>query len=77
MKKTKTTIATTALILVLTFAATLVALPTATAHDPPLEIPTYAYISVAPNPVGVGQTAYINIWLDKVPPTATGGWGMV
>jgi len=30
------------------------------------------YINVAPNPVGVGQTAYLGFWLDKVPPTATG-----
>ena len=28
-----------------------------------------------PNPVGVGQTAYIGFWLDKVPPTAYQEYG--
>jgi hypothetical protein len=32
-------------------------------HVPPWEITTYAYISVAPNPVGVGQTAAIYMFL--------------
>jgi hypothetical protein len=38
-------------------------------------ISTYAFISVEPDPVGVGQTAYVNFWIDKVPPTAEGSWG--
>jgi outer membrane protein assembly factor BamB len=75
LENTKTTIATIALILTLTFAATLVSLPTAKAHTPPLDIPTYAYIFVAPNPVGVGQNVFVVFWIDKLPPTAQGGWG--
>jgi outer membrane protein assembly factor BamB len=35
----------------------------------------YAFLNIAPNPAGVGQTAYVNFWIDKVPPTAVGGWG--
>jgi outer membrane protein assembly factor BamB len=62
--------------LMLTIAVTLVALPAANAHTPAWTISTYAYINVAPNPVGVGQTAYVNFWLDKVPPTVEGNWGM-
>lgn len=63
--KTKT--ASIALILMLTISATLITfLPTVNAAD----FPTYAYITVAPNPVGVGQTVTIIAWLDKVPPTA-------
>jgi hypothetical protein len=61
--------------LVLTFAVTLVALPAANAHTPPWTVSTYAYIAVEPNPVGVGQTAYVSFWIDKVPPTAEGWWG--
>jgi hypothetical protein len=61
--------------LVLTFAVTLVALPAANAHTPAWTIPTYAFLNVAPNPVGVGQTAYVNFWLDKVSPTANSQYG--
>ncbi|MGB9842267.1 MAG: PQQ-binding-like beta-propeller repeat protein, partial [Candidatus Bathyarchaeales archaeon] len=57
--------------LVLTFAITLLALPIANAAD----IPTYAFISVAPNPAGVGQAVSVVYWLDKVPPTASGPLG--
>jgi outer membrane protein assembly factor BamB len=55
--------------LMLTMVVTLVALP-AYGRVPPISVPTYAYISVTPDPVGVGQTAFVNFWLDKVPPTA-------
>ncbi len=50
-------------------------MPNANAHTPAWTISTYAYIVAAPNPVGVGQTAYVNFWIDKVPPTAGGAWG--
>jgi outer membrane protein assembly factor BamB len=73
--KNKTKAAVIALFLVLTIAVTLVALPAANAHTPPWTIPTYAYLVVEPNPVGVGQTAYISFWIDKVPPTSEGPWG--
>jgi len=66
---------TIALILTLTFAATFVALPIVSAHDPPWDVPTYAYLYVAPDPIGVGQTAYVIFWLDKIPPTAAGAGG--
>ena len=58
------------LILLLSIAATLIALPTAEAHSPKWEIPTYAYLSVAPNPIGVGQRLFIVMWLDAVLPGA-------
>jgi hypothetical protein len=64
-----------ALFLVLTIAVTLVALPAANAHTPAWTIPTYAYLSVMPNPVGVGQAAYLGFWIDKVPPTAEAQYG--
>ena len=50
------------------------ALPTF-AHSPPFTIPTFAYISVQPNPCGVGQAASLNFWIDQVPPTANQAWG--
>ena len=45
------------------------------AHTPPYTIPTFAYISVQPNPVGIGQQASLNFWIDQVPPTANQAWG--
>jgi hypothetical protein len=41
------------------------ALSTSSAHTPKWNIPTYAYIETPMNPVGVGQTAYVYMWVDK------------
>ena len=41
-------------------------MPTAKAHTPAWQMPTFAYIAVAPNPVGVGQSVSIYIWLNQV-----------
>ena len=71
----KSKIATIALILLLTFSATILAMPIVSAHDPPQEVPTFAYLSVEPNPIGVGQTATIIFWIDKLPATAAGTGG--
>jgi hypothetical protein len=46
--------------------------PLASAHDPAWSIPTYAYVTAAPDTVGVGQYTLIVMWLDKYPPTAGG-----
>jgi len=62
-------------VLVLTFSAILVALPTVVAHDPPLEVPTWAYIAVTNNPIGVGQQVVVVFWPNKIPPTAFGPYG--
>ncbi len=72
----KTKISTIALILVLTISVTLVALPVVTAHDPPQTIDTYGFIVAQPNPIGVDQIVYISFWIDKVPPTAAGKYGL-
>ena len=61
-----------ALILCLTFAASLVALPIASAHTPPQTFPTFSYIALTPNPVGVGQSIYVVMWVSPNPPTAMG-----
>jgi hypothetical protein len=44
---------------------------TTSAHTPAWEITTFAYIHVAPNPVGVGQVTNVLMWVDKT----MGGWG--
>jgi outer membrane protein assembly factor BamB len=74
MSKNKTAIAI-ALFLMFSMATSLLALPTINAHDPALSIKTYAFVSAAPDPVGVGQQIVVFMWLDKVPPTAWGDYG--
>ncbi len=66
-----------ALLLILTYAISMVALPTASAHTPPLTYPTFAYLAVSPNPVGVGQSIYLIMWVSPNPPAAEGFGGDV
>ena len=53
-----------ALILMISIAIPLVNLPAAKAHTPPWDFPSYAYIVPAPEPIGVGQTGAIVMWID-------------
>jgi outer membrane protein assembly factor BamB len=71
MSKNKTAIAI-ALFLMATIAVMLITIPSANAHDPGWSIPTYSYVVVSPNPVGIDQTVTIAWWLDKVPAGAAG-----
>ncbi len=71
--KTKATLF--ALVLTLTFAVTFVALPIVSAHDPPWQTPTWAFLSVAPNPIGVNQQVIVVMWLNDYPRTAVGAYG--
>jgi len=63
--KGKTAIITISTLLILSIAASIVLTPNAAQiyPQPGTEIPTYAYINVAPNPAGVGQTVTINFFL--------------
>jgi outer membrane protein assembly factor BamB len=55
---------TIAILLITSMTASMMLVPTASAHTPPWQIPTFAYVFVAPNPVGVGQTVHVFIWLN-------------
>jgi hypothetical protein len=68
--KTKKT-ASIALILLLTISMSIAIFSTSV--QAANEIPTYLFIRAEPNPVGVGQPIYINLFLSK--PTATAGMG--
>jgi hypothetical protein len=70
--KNKTMATLIVLLLTLTIAVPLTALPIVNAHTPPWKIPTFAYIAVSPDPVGVGQQVLIVFWMSQLPPTATG-----
>lgn len=72
---TKRTALVLSTFLALTIVVPLVAFPIANAHTPAWQIPTYAYLTVAPNPIGVGQTTAVIYWLDIPPPTAGGSGG--
>jgi hypothetical protein len=78
MKTLKNKIAaiTIAIFFILSMTASMMLIPSANAHTPPWTIPTYAYINAAPNPAGVGQKVTVDMWLDKVPPTALEQYGM-
>jgi hypothetical protein len=73
--KNKTKISIIAFVLMLTFAVSIFALPTVTAHDPAWQTPTWAFLSVAPNPIGAGQQIIIVMWLNDYPRTAIGKYG--
>ncbi len=64
-----------ALTIMLTLSISIGTMSTAFAHSPPWIIPTYAYLAISPNPVGVKQPVFVVMWLDKVPPTAGGSAG--
>jgi len=73
--KNSKTLWTLTLVFVLALSTFAVTLQTVAAHDPPWEIPTYAYLVVSPNPVGVNQMVYVVMWLHGAPPTASGNAG--
>jgi len=61
-----------AMFLMLTMTIAMVAFPTVQAQT----LPSFLLINVAPNPIGVGQTAQVNAFLSKPPMTAgLGGSG--
>jgi hypothetical protein len=55
--------------------ASMTLLPAANAHTPAWTIPTWAFLSVAPNPVSTGQVVSVNFWINQVPPTAFNVYG--
>ncbi len=63
------------MLFMLSLPTSIMLLPTTSAHTPPWQVPTYAFMVVAPNPIGVGQQTTVAFWLDKVPIGAEGQWG--
>ncbi len=56
-----------AVLLMFSMAASMMLVPSASAHTPAWQIPTFAQINVAPNPVGVGQETVVVFWLGNAP----------
>ncbi len=45
-------------------------------HTAPVwQLKTYAFIDANPDPIGIGQTAFITFGIDKVPNTVSGAYG--
>ncbi|MCK5628329.1 hypothetical protein KAI12_02585, partial [Candidatus Bathyarchaeota archaeon] len=74
LQKNKT-LTSAALILILAAATLMATIPAVSAHDPPWDINTFGFISVAPDTVGVNQQVIMYMWLHIVPPTASGPYG--
>ena len=55
--------------------ASMVLMPNTFAHTPGWNIPTYSFIVVSPNPIGIGQTVNVNFWVNIPPPTASAQYG--
>jgi hypothetical protein len=70
--KNKTAAILIAILMTIAMVPTLMLLPTASAHDPPVDLPTYAYINVAPNPTGQGQQVLVIMWLTNLFSPAAG-----
>ena len=60
-----------AALLTFSMTASMMLIPNANAHSPPWNIPVAVYLSVAPNPVGLGQRVEADFWYTP-PPTAQG-----
>jgi outer membrane protein assembly factor BamB len=75
MNKRKTIAIVIAVLLTVTMASSTILIPNVNAHDPAWQIPTYSFIVVSPSPIGVGQTANVNFWVNLPPPTASAQYG--
>jgi hypothetical protein len=69
MLKNKTAAIAIAFILTLTTSLPLILVPDVQAA---LELPTIMNVALAPNPVGIGQTAFVSAFLSKPLPTTSG-----
>ncbi|MGD0071856.1 MAG: PQQ-binding-like beta-propeller repeat protein [Candidatus Bathyarchaeia archaeon] len=73
--KSKTMAIMIAVLLTVSMTASMMLVPNAGAHTPAVTYPTYSFMSVSPNPVGVGQTVRVNFWVNLPPPTASAQYG--
>jgi hypothetical protein len=64
--KNKTMAIMIALILTVSIGASTALIPSASAHTPSWNIPTYAYIVAEPNPIGVGQQMVVYMWVNQI-----------
>jgi outer membrane protein assembly factor BamB len=63
IKQNKIAALVIAILLTSTIATSLAFMPTASAHTPAWLIPTFPHIYAATNPIGVGQKAFVYLWV--------------
>ncbi len=73
--KSKTLTILIAAILTISIGTSIAFMPNASAHTPPLQIQQFAFINVAPNPAGLGQSVTVAFFLNAPPWTAGGPYG--
>ncbi len=73
--RNKITSVAIALLMIFSMTASLMFVPSVNAHTPPLNIPTWTFVSTAPQTVGVNQEVMIVMWQNILPPTANGQYG--
>ena len=73
--KNRSKISAITFVLVLAISAMLVAFPAVGAHDPAWTVPTWTFVALTNDVVGVNQQAVIVFWSNLCPPTATGAYG--
>jgi len=62
-------------IMLFIFSAILMTAPVTTAATSNPPEPSFTFLSVAPNPIGVGQTTTLSMWIYPLPPTANTRYG--
>ncbi len=75
----KRTIISSSIVALMLLSTIAMNMPSTSAAD----YPTYLFLTVQPNPIGIGQDANVVYWMDRAPPTASGprgdrwqGWKM-
>jgi hypothetical protein len=63
--KNRTVAIAITIFLALSMGGSMIMVQPSSGHTPAWNIPTYAYVHAAPNPVGVGQTVSVYIWLTN------------
>lgn len=66
MQHTKSKMATVIMIMILAVSMATVLVQYVSAHTPAQNITTHAYVQAVIDPIGVGQSTYIYMWIDKV-----------
>src|SRR4030043_1985844 len=69
--KNKKIISVIVIFLMISMFASVMILPSTSAHTPTWNIPSYAYLIPAPDPVGIGQKVAIVMWVDTPLPSAS------
>ena len=64
--KNKTAAIAICILLMLSMSASMMLIPMASTHTPAWQIPTYATIFIAPDPIGVGQSVTVYMWVLPV-----------